>query len=211
MEHHIMKIPMTKDIFDELDDAFIDQKTTSHDFVWGIIRNLCKDAKIGKLNKVCAVNVIKDGKPIQDQIKLKGITLDEIKSNPDWIPKNMEKEDITYFEHKITDKTLEYLKLFASFTVLRHKKYVESLQKDNAKRIEKMLADKNTDQKVSKDAESSFIEQIDKFAKALPSCIEEVVFNATYPPIQLEVNKNIENSFNKENEEMYPKEEKPSK
>ncbi len=211
MEHHILKIPMTKDVFDELDDAFIDKNETSHDFVWKIIRNLCKDAKIGKLNKICTVNTIKDGKQIQEQVKLKRIKLDEIKNTPNWIPENMEKEDMTYFEHKITDKTLEYLKLFASFTVLRHKKYVESLQKENTKRIEKMLADKNTDQKVTKDAEKSFNEEIDRFTKTLPSCLEEVVFNSVYPSIQLEVNKNIEDSFNKENEEMYPKEVKPSK
>ena len=210
MDHHIIKIPLTTDLFDELDDAFIDQKETAHDFVWGQIRGLCKDAKIGKLNKICTFNVVNDGKPKQDQVKLRDVKLEELKSNPDWMPTRIDADEVKYFEHKITDKTLEYLNLFGSFALLRHGKYGDSMEVDHAEKLEKMK-DNVSNPEVIEDAKKEFSEVAKNFREATPSCLEEVVFNAVFPAIHQEITKNIDKSFDKENEEMYPKEEKDKK
>lgn len=205
MEHKIIKIPMVDTIYEELDDAFIDEKETSHDFVWRLIRDLCKDAKMGKLNKICSVNVLKDGKPQQESVKLKEIELEELPSNPDWIPKNIDKDDVKYFEHKVTDKTWEYLNLFSSFTILRHQKYGESLEIENNKKLAKMEQDPNIKKELLEDARKNFGESIEKFNGIVPKCLEEVVFSAIYPKISQYVNQNIDKALDKENEELYPK------
>ncbi len=211
MEHQILRIPLIDTIYDELDDAFIEEKQTAHDFVWGLVRDLCKDAKLGKLNKICNVNEIKDGKPQQRNIKLKEVTLQELSSNPEWIPKESDREEIKYFEHKVTDKTMEYLKLFGSFTILRHEKYADSLQEENDKNLVKMCEDPNTNEKIIENARESFEKSHKRFIELLPSCLEEVVYAAVYPKIHAHVTQHVSKIFDKENEEMYPKEEKPSK
>lgn len=197
---------MTDSIYDELDDAFIDEKQTAHDFVWGLIRHLCKDAKLGKLNKICQVNIIKDGAPSTEAVKLKGLTLDELPSDPNWIPRNMELEDIKYFEHSISDKTLKYLKLYGSFTLLRHTRYAESLDEDSARKVQK-LEDDQVDPKQIEEAKKGFSEASQKFKDSFPKCMEEVIFNAVYPSIHKKVTENVEKMFDKENEEFYPKKE----
>ncbi len=206
MEHHVIKIPMTDEIYAELDDAFIDKKETAHDFVWGLIRKICKDAKLGKLNKICAVNVIENGQQKTEQIKLKETKLEDVNSDSKWLPENLDKDEVVYFEHKITDKTMEYLKLFSSFTILRHEKFTGSLEKANSEKLEKMSSDKKTTEATISDAKETFEKQLQKMYDAIPSCLEEVVYNAIYPAIQKEVADNIDISLDKENEEMYPKE-----
>lgn len=203
-EHQIIKIPMPDTIFDELDDAFIDDaKQTSHDFVWSLIRSLCRDAKLGKLNKTCTVNVIKDGLQEQEHIKLRGFELESVPLDSNWIPKNMEKDEIKYFEHKVTDKTMEYLTLYCSFAVLRHTKYSDSIEADNDRRIAELEAknDKNVDA-----VKENLAKSIQKFKDAAPKCFEEVLFNTVYPQIHRKITENVEKEFDKENEEMYPKE-----
>ena len=206
----LVKIPMPDSIFDELDDAFVGEKESAQDFVWGLIRNLCKDAKLGKLNKVCTVNAIKDGVQVQEQIKLKGFELDIVPSDPYWIPQNIDKEDIKYFEHKVTDKTMEYLRLYASFAVLRHKKYADSIEAENNKKLDKMMVDK-VDPKITDEAKENYSAAVKKFREGTPKCLEEIVFNSVYPSIHQKVNDNIDKELDKENEEMYPKEDKTSK
>jgi len=207
MEHEIIKIPMPDSIFDELEDAYIDnEKETSHDFVWGLIRGLCRDAKLGKLNKTCTVNTIKNGATVQDQIKLRGFELQEAESNPEWIPEKLERDEIKYFEHKVTDKTMEYLKLFCSFAILRHTKYSDALQEDNERKLAQMIENKATDAQI-KDAKENFDQTITKFRDATPKYLQEILYNAVYPQIHRKVTENVDKEFDKENEEMYPKKE----
>jgi len=204
-QHEILRIPMTDSIFDELDEAYVGEKETAHDFVWGLVRHLCKDAKLGKLNKICQINSIKDGVPFVESVKLKGMTLEELPSNPDWIPQNMELEDIKYFEHSISDKTLKYLKVYGSFTKLRHDKYGTALEIDNERKLE-TLEKGNAKPELIEDAKKGFSESSERFQKAIPKCLEEVVFNAIYPSIHKKVTENVEKMFDKENEQFYPKE-----
>ena len=204
----VIRIPMADTIFDELDDAFVEnEKESSHDFVWKLIRGLCRDAKLGKLNKTCTVNLIEDGQTKQEQVKLKGYELPIAQSNSDWVPENLDKGDIKYFEHKITDKTREYLNLFCSFAILRHQKYCESMKVDHEKKVGDLI-DKKTSVDTIDKIKENFEKTIEKFNKAEPKYIEEILTNAVYPQIHQQIVKNIDMEFDKENEEMYPKEDK---
>lgn len=207
----ILKIPFDKEFLSELEDAFIDKKETAEDFIWGEIRRLCKDAKLGKLNKSCVVSVLKNGQQIQDTIKLKDVELHDAPSDPSWIPPLVEKEDVTYYEHKITDKTLEYLELYASFSLLRHDEWANSVVKHNEELLEKMRENTDTEQKVIDDAEAEFTKTKEGLEDQAPHCLEQCIYAAIYAPIHKHVSDNIDVMFDKENEEANPKEEKSSK
>ena len=206
MEHQILKIPMPDSVFDELEEAYMsNEKETSHDFIWGLIRGLCRDAKLGKLNKMCTINIIKDGAPAQEQVKLRGFELVQAESYSDWIPENLEKDEIKYFEHKVTDKTIEYLKLFCSFAILRHTKYSDSIEEDNERKLAKMIQNKATDSQIQ-DAKENSDKALTKFRETTPKYFEEILYNTVYPQVHRKITENVDKEFDKENEEMYPKE-----
>ena len=150
-----LQIPMLDTFYEELDDAFIDEKQTAHEFIWEQLRGLCRDAKMGKLQKSCVVNVMKNGQPTQEVIKLRGLELKELASDPSWKPDKVEADEIKFFEHSVTDKTLKYLQLFASFSLLRHEKYGESIVNENKEKLAKLMLDK-ADQKIIDDARKTY-------------------------------------------------------
>lgn len=204
-DHEIVRVPLTDLIFEELDDTFVGEKETSHDFVWGLLRKLASDGKMGKLNKSCTINIVKDGQQIQDMVKLRGLELEELPSNPNWIAKNMEKDEVKYFEHKVTDKSWEYLKLFASFALLRFDKLGESINDENAKAIEKMVKNKKSSDDIE-EAKKKQSDGLEKYLESRPKCIEETIYNNIFPSVYRKVVENVDNSLDKENEELYPKE-----
>lgn len=200
----ILKIPVLDTFYEELDDAFIDQKESIHDFIYGELKKLCRDAKMGKLNKSCIVNMIKNSQNAQETVYLKGLTLEEIPSNPDWIPTNMEKDDIKYFKHNVTEKTLEYLKLFGKFTLLRHNKYGESIIANHELHMLKIRSE-NKDPKTIAQSEESFEEVIKKYNLGRPECLEQILYSALYSSISQKVIENVDKGFDKEYELAYPK------
>jgi hypothetical protein len=208
-DHEIVRIPFMDIFLDELEDAFIDQKETAHDFVWGQMRKICSDAKMGRLNKSCTVSFMKDGKPTQDIVKLRGLELEELPSDPGWIAKNMEKDEVKYFEHKVTNKTMEYLRLFSSFALLRHDKFGDAIEKENAKQIEQLRAADKSEAEID-EVKKNHSEALAKFKESRPTCIEECIFNAIYPEVYRHVTANVDKSLDKENEELYPKVETPA-
>ena len=205
-----LRIPLPIDVHDELEDAFIDQKEDSHTFIWQQIRGLCRDAKMGKLNKACIFQKLnKAGGFDRDSVKLKEVTLEELPSNPDWVPLKMEADEVSYFEHKITEKTLKYLMLFSSFSLLRYDKLEESIKKLDEENLAEMR-DKitETNRKVEEpkiiEAEKKIKEADEERQKDKPTCMEQCVFNSIYQQIYRHVVANVDKSFDKENEEMYP-------
>ena len=209
------------DFYDELEDAFIDKPISSQKFIFGLIKTMCKDAKAGKLNKTCSVNLLENGQLKQEFVKLKEVNLEEFKlpSDPNWLPEDYEKDSIKKWEHKVTDKTMEYVEMYCKFVGLRFKKYNESLTKSSAETISKLKeqlaqAPKNLKESIQKqiETEEKAIEERQKTAeKNVPTSIEQCIYNQIYPQLHSEVMKNIDTEFDKEFEEMYPptKEEKP--
>ena len=197
---HLLKIPFDKEFLSELEDAFIDKDETASDFVWKEIRKLCKDAKLGKLNKTCVVNILQNGKQISETVKLKDITLEEIASDPKWIPNLHEKQDIAHYEHSVTDTTMKYLKLFASFSVLRQQKWSESVMQENDKMLQRMKEDPKTEQNIIDDAIEAFKKNQKILDDAKPRCLEDAIYSSISNSLYKHVSDNIDTMFDKENE-----------
>jgi hypothetical protein len=97
--------------------------------VWKEISTLLKDARAGEVTKSCMVNIIKNEK--QESVRLKEISLENVSSNPKWIPENMDSAEVRYLEHRFTETEMKFLKMAASFSVFRHQKFGESLKQEN--------------------------------------------------------------------------------
>ncbi len=211
---HKLTIPLTDDFYEEVEDAFIDKPITPQKFIFGLIKGMCKDAKAGKLNKSCSVNLIENGSIKQDFVKLKEINLDDYKlpSNPDWLPKDMDKDSVRRWEHNVTDKTMEYIEMFCKFVVLRFERYNESVSKVAAERTTKLKeeleqAPENSKallQRTLEEHEKAIADGEKKTEEGVPKCIEECIYTQIYPKLHEEVMKNMDTEFDKEFEEMYP-------
>lgn len=215
---HKVTIPLTDDFYDEVEDAFIDRPITAQKFIFDLIKVMCKDAKAGKLNKSCSINIIENGAVKQEFVKLKEVNLEDYKlsSNPEWLPQDMDKDSVRKWEHNVTDKTMEYLELFCKFVGLRFKRYNESISKIAADKTVKLreeleIAPENTKEILAKQLEEfvkATVEGDKKTQESIPKCIEECIYSQIYPKLHEEVMKNMDTEFDKEFEEMYPSKQK---
>jgi len=211
---HKLTIPLTDDFYEEVEDAFIDKPISAQKFIFGLIKGMCKDAKAGKLNKSCSINIIENGAVKQEFVKLKEVNLEdyELPSDPEWIPQDMDKDSVRKWEHNVTDKTMEYLELFCKFVGLRFKRYNESISKVAADKTVKLREElenapeniKAVLQKQLEEHEKAIVEGDKKTQEGIPKCIEECVYSQIYPKLHDEVMKNMDVEFDKEFEEMYP-------
>lgn len=221
-----ISIPLTDTFYDEVEDSFIDKPITAQKFVFDLVKSMCKDAKAGKLNRSCSINVIENGQIKQDFVKLNDVNLGEftLESDPNWLPKDLDKKSMRKWEHKVTDKTMEYVRMYCQFVGLRFRKYNESVQKGSQERIDRLIKELETapdnlpsppDPKGARNTKSMLQEQIGvetkrrddqakKAQEAIPKNIEECVYSQIYPKLHKEVMDNLEQEFDKEFGEMYP-------
>lgn len=208
-ETTLIKIPILDTIFKGLEEAFIGEESNYHDFVWKQISTVLRDARAGELTKSCSVSVIKNGKQESETVRLKEVKLENIPSNPKWIPENMDASEVKYLEHKFTETEMKFLKLGASFSILRHSKFSESLRNENQIGINKMISNNAQPQQIE-DAKAESKTTMELFEKGKPKCLEQVLYNAIYPPIYKKVMEDLDDIINKEHEQTYPKEKKTS-
>jgi len=221
-----IKIPLTDTFYDEVEDAFIDKPIDAQRFIFDLVKGMCKDAKAGKLNRSCSVNVIENGQIKQEFVKLNDVNLADftLESDPTWLPKDLEKQNARNWEHKVTDKTMEYLRMYCQFVGLRFKKYNESTGKAAQERIAKLTKELATapetlpsppDPKGALATKKMLQEQIEVETKAMavasekaeetvPKNIEECIYSQIYPKLHKEVMDNLDQEFDKEYQEMYP-------
>lgn len=195
-----LRIPLSPEAADELEDAFIDdEKTDSHQFVWQQIRALCRDAKMTRLSHTLQYHEMgADGKLISKSEKLNLDDIPKLPNAPDWKPDSLGDADVRYFEHMVTDRTWEYLVLFAALAARRQRKYVESLARLDEKRLAE-LDGKDRDRFAKVVAENR-----EHRVKTIPRNIEEVVYMSLEKPITDMITANIDRLLDKENEQMYP-------
>lgn len=206
---HTLEIPMTKEFLDEFEDAHVDQAKSAHKFVFELITNLCRDAKNCKLAKGTPVNRWKDKTRVQETIKFKDVNLKEytLSSNPDWLPKDTDKEDMTSFKLKLRDKTWEYLQLHGQLLNIRVTEYNKSTE-IHEEEILQDLRDKDTSEEGITSQEKQNLEAIKRRGESMPTCIEEAVYQQIFNQIFQDVGQNIDKEFNAEFDEEYAEEEK---
>ena len=221
-----LNIPLTDTFYDEVEDAFIDKPITAQRFIFDLVKTMCKDAKAGKLNRSCSVNVIENGQIKQEFVKLSEVKLEDysLQSDPNWLPKDLDKAHTRNWEHKVTDKTMEYVKMYCQFVGLRFSKYNESTQNAFQERIDKLNKELETapetlpdppDPKGARSTKRMIQEQIEvekksmevqikKAEETVPKNIEECIYSQIYPRLHKEVMNNLEKEFDNEFSEMYP-------
>ncbi len=221
-----IKIPLTDTFYDEVEDAFIDKPIDAQKFIFDLVKSMCKDAKAGKLNRTCSINIIENGQVKQEFAKLSEVNLNEfiLESDPNWLPKDLDKSTVRYWEHKVTDKTMEYLRMYCQFVGLRFKKYNDSILKGGQERVDKLKKELTTapetlpsppDPKGARATKKMIQDQIvtetklldDQTKKAeasVPKNIEEAVYGQIYPKLHKSVMDNLDQEFDKEFQQMYP-------
>lgn len=226
-----LNIPLTDTFYDEVEDAFIDKPITAQRFIFDLVKTMCKDAKAGKLNRSCSVNVIENGQIKQEFLKLNDVNLDDytLESDPNWLPKDLDKVNARNWQHKVTDKTMEYVKMYCQMVGLRFEKYNESGKKEGQERIDKLKKELETapdilpsppDPSGARATKAMLLEQVvvetkrmeeglKKAEETVPKNIEECIYSQIYPKLHQEVMNNLEKEFDHEFNEMYPAQ-KPS-
>jgi len=227
-----LSIPLTDTFFDEVEDAFIDKPQTAQEFIFSMVKSMCKDAKAGKLNKTCSINIIENGQVKQEFAKLSEVNLADftLESDPNWLPKDLDAKGVRKWEHKVTDKTMEYVRMYCQFVGLRFKRYNESIKKEGQARIDKLKKELETapetlpsppdpngaraTKKMIQDqieTETKLMdEQVKKDTEAVPKCIEHAIYSQIYPKLHKTVMDNLDQEFDKEFQEMYPKKTPPA-
>lgn len=212
---HEISIPMTREMYDELDDAFIDDDKVedARQFVWQLIRGLCRDAKLGKMAKSCSYQAMNSAGSFEQKTeKLKDISETALPSDPAWLPEQLEGEEVSRWTHKVSDRTWEYLELFSKFASFRQARfeasmvqYEEQVLKDLREEAEKSRTS------ASKRAVDDHIKASGKARvereKQAPRCIEQAVYVSIWQQLFNRVAQNVDAMFDKENEELYPKKE----
>lgn len=209
MPAQVLKIPMTAEFLDELEDTFVDQQKSIHRFIFELITGLCRDAKLCKLAKSTPVNRWVNGKREKEFVKFKDIKFDNytLPFDPKWLPKDTDAEDMTSFDLKLRDKTVEYLKLHGQILSLRIQEYNQSTD-IHENQILADLKRNGTDEKGLKAQEDQNKSAKEKRDNSVPSCIEQAVFEQLFPQIHQTVSRNVDEVFNSEFDEVYADQEK---
>ncbi len=200
---------MTHEFLDEFEDTYVDQPKSAHKFVFELITNLCRDAKNCKLAKSTPVNRWIDKQRKQETVKFKDINLEDftLPSNPDWLPKDSDAEDMSSFDLKLRDKTWEYLTLHGQILLIRVKEYNASSVLHEAEILQD-LRDKDTSEEGIASQEKQNEEAQKKREESLPTCIEEAVYQQIFNQLFQAVGQNIDKEFNAEFDEEYKEDEK---
>jgi hypothetical protein len=182
-----VKIFLSEDAYISLQDEFADAKAHDlHRFVFEEIKKLCRFAKMQQLNGIINCRVYdKITKQIKEErVNLKDHKLEQVPSDPTWVPKNLEGQKMQPYEIKIGTKTTADLNLHAQMYQLRIKLYNDSVPKDDPQRKNKL-------------AEPA-------------KCIEEILHNSLIDSVMRKVEDNIASELDDEFSKIYKDdEEKP--
>ena len=209
-----IRIPMNEETRIALEDSFVDTPNMdARKHIFGNIKNACQDAKRSIRNKVTPTNQKQeDGTPQQQEASLKGVNLEDftLTSDENWLPKNMDAEDNKPIELKLGDNTMGYIKNYGQITGFRHKMFNEAEERWIVKEEAKLIASKIPEENLKRWREAQ--EKIRKKRLGeVPQCIEECLYVSIWPLIQQKLDQNDGLIFDKEYDEMYPKEEPVTK
>ena len=188
MADQVVKVFLVDDAYVELQDAYVDKEKDLRAEVFQQLKQLCKSAKMTKVNKTLVVNLKKindetnERELKQESLQIgKDVDLDkyEVKFDPNWIPEKMDKNSIEVFKMKVGDNTWKYLQLFYQIYCARIDKYNSSLTSEERK---KDKAD-------------------------LPKCFEQVIHEQLLGSLMQLIQKQIDKEFEEEFQELQKEEE----
>ncbi len=186
---HKLKVFMNIDALGQLEDEFIDEEDALRKFMFENVKVIARSAKmVTKTQKSFSANVIDKLKQKEDggnptkreTIKLKEFKLEKfsVKSDPDWIPKEADEDDITSYVLKVGDKTQAFLEKYCQiFNAKVH------------------LYNKNLDHKVK-----GFNEERDVAQPAV--CFEQIIHEQLIGPVMQKITASIDKEFDDEFEQV---------
>lgn len=186
---HYLQVFLNEDALVQLEDEFVDKEDDLRHLVYDPVKTLAKQAKMITLNKQFIANVMdEDQNQKQDTIKLKDFDLDKfaVKSDPDWLPKNITKNEAKPYKIRVGDKTWGLLEIFFKLYDARVDLYNKSLDR----------GDKDYEKKKAKPAD----------------CWQQIIHEQLIGPVMQKLDKSIDKELEDEFKEVYkPKSEQDDK
>ncbi|MHA2055313.1 MAG: hypothetical protein ACW99F_17170 [Candidatus Hodarchaeales archaeon] len=205
-----IKIPMNEETRIALEDVFIEQDTMdARKFIFDALKNACQDAKRSTRNNVSPVNQRQeDGQMKQEEYKLKDVNLESysLEDNPNWLPDNLSAEDNKPIELKLGDNTMKYLKIFGQLVNIRHEQYNIAEEKYLKVQKEEMRSKLPNDDAYEKWEKSQETLKESRLA-AVPTSLQQALYVSIWPLIQQKIDMSDGLMFEKEFNELYPKDE----
>lgn len=205
----VLRLPFTSGFLDELEDAFIDKRESLPNFMFHLVSAFSRDAKLCKLNNSTPVNKLIDRQRKQETVKFKDIDMDsfELPRNLNWIPKDMDKDDVKFFDMKLRDKTMEYLVFYGKIFSLRVREYNKSVAIHEQDILDELKNNKSDDAGTEAQ-EKSNLKAKEAREDAFPSCLEQAIYEQIFPKIHDAVSKNVDAEADAEFAELYGDDEK---
>jgi len=197
MAVHYLQVFLNEDALTQLEDEFVDKDDDLRHLIYDPVKTLAKQAKMIQLNKQFVANVMNDDQQNEQKpIKLKEFDLDKFapKSDTEWLPENVTKEEAKPYKIRVGDKTWGLLETFFKLYDARVSLYNESLDR----------GDKDYEKKKAKPAE----------------CWQQIIHEQLIGPVMQKLDKSIDKELEDEFKEVYkpkseqkegPKRDKPKK
>lgn len=185
-----IRVYLHEDALTQLLEQFDDKEKDLRKLVFDRIKTFTTDAKMIKLNKTFTARTIKNNLPFEDTFTLKEYPFDKhdaLPSKPKWHPEKMDKDETKFYEINVTEKTMDYIKLFSQVYQNRILIFNKSIPKSDPNRNDILI-----DQ---------------------AQCLEQLIHEQLYGTIMDKIRSAIEDEFDEEFEEANKSEEdeKPPK
>lgn len=180
MAMHYLQVFLNEDALVQLEDEFVDKEDDLRHLIYDPVKQLAKQAKMIILNKQFVANIMdEDQQSKQDTIKLKDFDLDRFapKSDTEWLPENVTKEEAKPYKIRVGDKTWGLLETFFKLYDARVELYNESLDR----------GDKDYEKKKAKPAE----------------CWQQIIHEQLIGPVMAKLDKSIDRELEDEFKEVY--------
>jgi len=180
MAMHYLQVFLNEDALVDLEDEFVDKEDDLRHLIYDPVKQLAKQAKMVIRNQQFIANVMdEDQQSKQDTVKLKDFNLDKFtpKSDPDWLPENVTKEEAKPYKIRVGDKTWGLLETFFKLYDARVDLYNKSLDR----------SDKDYEKKKAKPSE----------------CWQQIVHEQLIGPVMQKLDKAIDKELEEEFKEVY--------
>jgi len=177
---HTLQVYLNEDSIVQLEDEFVDKEDDLRHLVYEPIKGIAKQAKMILLNKQFVANEMDDDQqPKQETYKLNEFNIDKFaaKSDPEWLPENVEKEEAKPYKIRVGDKTWGLLETFFKLYNARIDLYNRSLDKSDKK-------------------------YEDNKAK-VATCWEQIIHEQLIGPVMQKIDKSIDKELEDEFKEVY--------
>lgn len=175
-----LKVFLMEEAKVQLEDDFVDKEDDLRHFIYEQVKGLAKSGKMIKLNGQFIANIEDENAPErkgQETIKLKEFDLDkyDVKSDPDWVPENLDSEEATVYKIRVGEKTWKLLQIYFQIYQARVSIFNKSVNKKR----------------------KGFNEDVElaKTAKCTEQIIHEALIGPVMQKISLSIDKDLEEEF----------------